>query len=68
MRSQCWVCNEWSHGLVEVVTEYGRASDMRYLAHEHEVAGLKQRIKEARAQIKAEKAEAMRKYGQRYAH
>jgi hypothetical protein len=68
MRSQCEICDQWSRELVEVVTEFGKSSPMRYLVHEAEVPEMKRRVKIGRQQIKDEKAENLRKYGQRYAH
>lgn len=68
MRSQCDICNQWSRELVEVVTEHGKSSPMRYLVHAHEVDEMKSRVKVARAEIKAEKAIALATYGQRYHH
>lgn len=66
MRSQCHLCNEWSRELVEVKSEIGPSYP--YLVHEHEVQEMKRLVKEARAQIRAEKAQAIATYGQRYHH
>lgn len=68
MRAQCDICNQWSRELVEVVTEFGKASPMRYLVHEAEVDEMKARVKVARQEIKDAKAKALREYGQRYSH
>ena len=65
-RLQCDICNEWSRELIEVKSELG--AGYVYHVHEHEVAEMKARVKAARADIKARKAEALRTYGQRYAH
>lgn len=67
-RIQCDICNEWSRELVEVVTEFGKSSPMRYRVHAHEVEEMKRRVKAARIQLKADKAAALAAYGQRYHH
>jgi hypothetical protein len=66
MRMQCDKCNEWSRELVQIKGEYGGSHF--YFVHAHEVADMKLAVKAARAQIKADKAQALATYGRRYHH
>lgn len=65
-RIQCYICNEWSRELVEVKSELG--ASFPYHVHAHEVAQMKATVKASRAQMRAEKAANIARYGQRYSH